>query len=338
MAVNNTITITNTAINVDDVNGAVRAHGDLLVTIDQEAAGDTLQHFMPMPAVRDSYTFGRTLLGKISRKYTGQFRGQVEQGKVVPRTIIVRPCVMEMADEPEQYRRAYVTEVRGGLTQHPFEIWLNNFGVKTASKELHDVLLAAKYDASKETLADAFDGPLTILQKAFDAKEISEAEGNLYKTGELTIANVGDKLLAAWRSLPSAARKQNMKMMISEELGDMYDDWLENKGTLILGSGAEEAGQKYLRGTGKKVELVRLSGVPESQTQFFWLTLKENQYYAYDQPSDMSTLTAFQSGNPYLYTAYGKYVLGFQFVTLNKYVFLCNERGMTLPSAEGPSA
>lgn len=338
MAKNNTITFDKGSINVDAVNGAVRAHGNLLVAIDQESANMILQHFTAMPGVTDSYTFGRTLLGKISRKYTGEFKGQVADGKIQPRTLKVYPCVMEMSDEPESYRRAYVTEVRGGITKHPFEIWLNNWGVKSASKELHDAFLAAKYDPSDEktALSDSFDGPLTVIQKAFTAKEISAAEGNLHITGKMTVADVGDKLLAMWRKLPAAARMQNMKMMISLELGDMYDDWLENKGTYITGSGAEETGAKYLRGTGGKVELVRMSGYPEGKEQFVWITLKENQYYGFDQPSDMTTLQAFPSGNPYLYTAFGKYVMGCEFVTLNKYVFRCNEQGMTLPAAAEP--
>ncbi len=331
----NTISFSNGPIDISAVNTAVREHGNLLVAIDQEDANMILQHFTGMPGVTDSYTFGKTLLGKISRKYTGEFKGQVADGKIEPRTLKVCPVVMEMADEPESYRRTYVTEVRGGLTKHPFEIWLNNWGIKSASKELHDAFLAAKYDASasKTAVGDAFDGPLTVLQGAITDKTIAVANGNMFKTGVMSASNVGDQLLAMWRKMPAAARQQKMKMMISLDLGDMYDDWLENKGTYVIGSGAEETGAKYLRGTGGKVELVRMSGFPAGMEQFVWITLKENQYYGFDQLSDMNTLTAFQSGNPYLYTAYGKYLMGSQFVTLNKYVFMCNEQGMTVPSA-----
>lgn len=330
----NKITVSTTAIDITAVNTAVRKHTDLLTTIQQEEANDILQHFTPMPAVRDSITFGRTLLGQISRKYTGEFKGQVAQGKVEPRTLKVYPCVMEMSDEPESYRRAYISEVAGGLTKHPFEVWLNNWGVKSASKELHDAFLSAKYDSSssKTSLSDAFDGPLTVIQAAITDKTITVAKGNLINTGAMTAADCGDKLLAFWRKLPAALRRQNVKMMISMDLGDLYDDWLEAQGTYVIGSGAEEAGAKYLRGTGRKVELVRMSGVPSGKSQFFWVTLKENQYYGFDQMSDMSTLLAFASGNPYLYTAAGKYVFGTQFVTFNNYVFACNEQGMTVPA------
>lgn len=319
-----------TPIDITAVLEAVREHQDLLVTLDAEQAGDILQHFTPMPGVKDSITLGRTTLGKISHKYTGQFLGQLAAGKIVPRTLVVYPCVMEMSDEPERYRRAYITEVKGGLdpNSHPFEMWLNNYGIKSASKELHDVILTAKYDADskKTSLADSFDGPLTIIQKGITDGDISDANGNLY-TGmaTLTAANIGTELLKMYRAIPQTMKKYEVQMHISVDLGEMYDDWLDAQGTLITGSGAETAGQQYLRNTNHKCKLVRMSGMPEG-SQFVWITIKENQFYGYDKESDMNTIKPFNSGNPYLYTAAGKYVLGFQFATFDKSLFLCNNK------------
>lgn len=328
-----------TPIDITAVLQAVREHQDLLVTLDAEQAGDILQHFTAMPGVKDSITLGRTTLGKISHKYTGQFLGQLDAGKIVPRTLVVYPCVMEMSDEPERYRRAYITEVKGGLdpNSHPFEVWLNNYGIKSASKELHDVLLIAKYDpdTSKTSLADSFDGPLTIIQKGITAEEISVANGNLY-TGmaTLTVANIGTELLKMYRAIPETMKKYEVQMHISLDLGEMYDDWLDAQGVLVTGSGAETAGQQYLRNTNHKCKLVRLSGMPEG-SQFVYITIKENQFYGYDKESDMNTIKPFNSGNPYLYTAAGKYVLGFQFATFDKSLFLCNNKPI-VPVAETP--
>lgn len=319
-----------TPIDITAVLQAVREHQDLLVTLDAEQAGDILQHFTPMPGVKDSITLGRTTLGKISHKYTGQFLGQLAAGKIVPRTLTVYPCVMEMSDEPERYRRAYITEVKGGLepNSHPFEVWLNNYGIKSASKELHDVILTATYDAdtAKTSLADSFDGPLTIIQKGITAGDISVAKGNYY-TGmaTLTVANIGSELLKMYRAIPETMKKYEVQMHISIDLGEMYDDWLDAQGVLVTGSGAETAGQQYLRNTNHKCKLVRLSGMPAG-SQFIWITIKENQFYGYDKESDMNTIKPFNSGNPYLYTAAGKYVLGFQFATFDKSLFLCNNK------------
>lgn len=74
-----------TPIDITAVQTAVRAHGNLLVTIQSLAAAEILKHFTAMPGIRDSYTLGRTELGSISRKYTGIFKGQVRSGKIVPR-------------------------------------------------------------------------------------------------------------------------------------------------------------------------------------------------------------------------------------------------------------
>lgn len=321
-----------TPIDITAVIGAVKKHRDLLVTLRTEAAGDILQHFTAISGVKDSITLGRTTLGKISHKYTGKFVGQVSNGKIVPRTLKVYPCVMEMDDEPERYRRTYITEVDGGLdpNKHPFEIWLINYGIKCASKELHDVLLVAKYDADAEKtgLDTSFDGLLTIIETEKTAGNISTALGNMHQTGVFTLADVGDKLLAMWRKMPQKFRKEGGKMYLSLDLAELYDDWLDNQGTLVTGSGAETAGQKFLRQTNGKCEIVRLSGMPEG-SQFVMITTKENVVYGYDNPSDFSRLVPFASGNPYHFTAAGKYVIGWQLVTLDKSEFLINDQPVT---------
>ena len=321
-----------TPIDITAVIGAVKKHKDLLVTLRTEAAGDILQHFTAISGVKDSITLGRTTLGKISHKYTGKFVGQVSNGVVVPRTLKVYPCVMEMDDEPERYRRTYITEVDGGLdpNKHPFEIWLINYGIKCASKELHDVLLVAKYDADTEKtdLNTSFDGLFTIVETEKTGGGISTELGNMHATGVLSRADIGTKLLEMWRKMPSDFRSAGGKMYMSEDLAQMYDDWLDDQGTLVTGSGAETAGQKFLRQTNGKCEIVRLSGMPEG-SQFVMITTKENAVYGYDKPSDFSRMVPFNSGNPYRFTAAGKYVLGWQFVTLDKSEFLCNDQPVT---------
>jgi len=321
-----------TPIDITAVIGAVKKHRDLLVTLRTEAAGDILQHFTAISGVKDSITLGRTTLGKISHKYTGKFVGQVSNGKVVPRTLKVYPCVMEMDDEPERYRRTYITEVDGGLdpNKHPFEIWLINYGIKCASKELHDVLLVAKYDADTEKtdLNTSFDGLLTIVETEKTGGGISTELGNMHATGVLSRADIGTKLLEMWRKMPQNFRRDGGKMYMSEDLAQIYDDWLDDQGTLVTGSGAETAGQKFLRQTNGKCEIVRLSGMPEG-SQFVMITTKENAVYGYDKPSDFSRMVPFNSGNPYRFTAAGKYVLGWQFVTLDKSEFLCNDQPVT---------
>lgn len=319
-------------INIEAVIGACKKHKDLLVSVRAEEAKNILQHFTPISGVKDSITLGRTTLMKVCGKYTGEFTGHKDAGEIIPRTLTVRPCVMEMKDEPERYRRTYITEVDGGLdpNKHPFEVWLINHGLKSASKELHDVMLVAKYNASDDAkrLSDAFDGILTIVEAEKTAGKISTVEGNMFTTGEMTVANVGDKLLEMWRSMPGVFKRAGGKMFLSDSLGEMYDDWLDNQGMLVTGSGAETAGQQFLRNTNKKCEIVRLSGMPEG-SQFVMITTKENIVYGYDSEADFRRLMPFASGNPYMFTAAGKFVLGFQLVTLHKTEFLVNDQPVT---------
>ncbi|MEG1861011.1 MAG: hypothetical protein RR206_04900 [Bacteroidaceae bacterium] len=326
------ITNLTSPIDIQAVIGAVKKHRDLLVTLDTEEAGEILRHFTAIPGIKDSIVLGKTTLGRISHKYTGQFIGQVSDGKVVPRTLTVYPCVMEMDDEPERYRRTYITEVKGGFfpKEHPFEIWLNNYGVKCASKELHDVMLTAKYDSdiSKTDLSTSFDGLLTIVEAEKTKGTISAAAGNLHATGKFTRADIGTKLLEMWRSMPGTFRAKRCKLFLSMDLGDLYDDWLDDQSTLVTGSGAETANEQFLRGTNRKVELVRMSGFPDG-SQFVMITTSLNVCYGYDSDADFKRLIPFEKGNPYHYTAAGKYVLGFQFVSIDKSELCVNDQPVT---------
>lgn len=319
-------------IDITEVIGAVRAHQDLLTALDSEDAATVLQHFTPIPGVKDSITLGRTTLMKVSHKYTGQFVGNKEAGKIVPRTLKVYPCVMEMDDEPERYRRTYITEVAGGLNpeSHPFEIWLINYGIQCASQELHDVIMTADINEANKDLKDSFDGVGTILMDEKTAGNISVEKGNMIATEEFSRANIGDELLKIYRNMPNTFRnKTDIKMFISSDLGDMYDDWLSDQGVFVLGSqNSETADTKYLRNTNNKVELVRLTNMP-ADSQLVILTTKMNICYGYDNPADFSSLTPFNSGNPYHFTASGKYVLGFQFVTLDKSELCINDKPLT---------
>lgn len=324
-------------INIQAVIGAVKEHRDLLTTLDAEAASSVLQHFTAIPGVKDSLVLGRTTLGKISRKYTGQFVGTKEAGTIVPRTLVVYPCVMEMDDEPERYRRTYITEVKGGLdpNSHPFEVWLLNYGIKSASKELHDIMLTAKLDDEKTDLTDSFNGLCTIIEDEKVKGNIAKGNGNVYQTGAFSRADIGTKLLEMWRAMPKTFRdKSDQKLYISADLGDMYDDWLNDQGYMVLNNITETTGQKYLRGTNGKLEIVRLTNLPEG-SQFAMITTKLNVVYGYDTDSDFQSLMPFESGNPYHFTAAGKYVLGFQLVSLDKSEMCVNDQPVKPATEDG---
>ena len=322
-------------IDIQGVIGAVKLHQDLLTAVDMLDAGEVLQHAYGIPGVSDSITLGRVENGSVSSMYNGVFIGRTASGKIVPRTLKVYPVKIEEADEPERYRRTFITEVRGGLYDggHPFEVWLVDHVLRLASQDLLNVLFTAEYDASKisgtanSDIKYAFDGWCTIAWREINAATptISIQLGNMFATGVMTASNIGDKLLAMWRSRPETFRRKNSKLYMSSDLVDLYADWYEAKYTFVAGVGEEEKHTRYLRGTGGKCEIVPVYGLKEG-SQFVLLTTQQNMCYGFDKESDMRTVLPFQSGNPYWFTMAGKYVFGCQFASIHKSEFCVNDR------------
>lgn len=322
-------------IDIIAVMTAVKKYKKELQSVDRLSASEVLQHMTPISGVTDSIELGKVEGGTVSSKYTGTFKAGKYLGKIVPRRLIVRSVVMEMDDEPERYRRTYITEVPGGILQrHPFELWLINHGISLASEDLLNAMMTARYsaDPEKTEITDSFDGLGTVIEDAKKVGDISSLEGNLFTTGELTRANIGDKLLEMWRRMPKTfKRKKNIKMFLSSDLGDMYDDWRKDEGTIIIGGTEETDGTKYLLGSQKKCEIVRLPNMPEG-SQMVILTTKENVCYGFDKYGDFSSIRPFFK-DPYHFTASGKYVIGFQLQSVHKSEFCVNERPLD-PEAE----
>lgn len=314
-------------IDITAVLAAVKKHKDLLKAIDKLDASEVLQHFTPMPGITDSIELGKVEGGSISSKYMGVFLGEKKLGKIVPRRLIVRPVVMEMADEPERYRRSYIAEVPGDIRkEHPFELWIIQHGHAIASEDLHTAVFIAQYNSSADAkeITDAFDGLGTIIESEKIAGALSVANGNMYETGALSRVNIGERLLKMYRAMPETFKRKSSKMFISSSLGEMYDDWRKDEGQIIIGQTEETTGTKYLIGTNGKCELVRLYNLPED-SQFCFLTTKANVVYGFDKESDFRSIKPFASGNPYLFTAAGKYVIGFQLISIHKSEFCVND-------------
>ena len=316
-------------IDITAVLTAVKKHKNILKAVDKLDAFEVLKHFTAMPGITDSIELGKVEGGSISGKYTGKFTAGKYLGKIVPRRLVVRPVVMEMSDEPERYRRAYIAEVPGAIRKdHPFELWLINHGHELASNNLLFAIFTAKYSADKDKtdIQDSFDGIGTIVAEGQAVGDISSTEGNVYATGELTLANVGDKLLEMWRHMPRTfRRKKNIKMFISDDIGDMYDDWRKSEGVVVIGMKEDTSDTQHLLGSNNRCELVRLPNLPDG-SQFVMLTTKENICYGFDKESDFKSIKPFFSGNPYTFDAAGKYLIGFQFVSVHKSEFCVNDR------------
>jgi hypothetical protein len=306
-------------INIEQVNNTAVKYAKMLVPLNMLALNDVLIHCTPILGVQDSIKLGKVEHGTIAKKYTGVFTGDKTLGNIKPRTLTVYPLVAEMADEPERYRRSFITAVAGGLdpNKHPFELWLIQYGIGLASEDMFYAVLAARYDSDEaNSIAAGFDGWLSILDDDITAGNISEANKNLYVGEEdITRANAGDYLLDMWRSRHKALRNLNTKMWLPYDVADNYDDWYrdEHDNPPFV----DQAGRKFLEGTEGKVELVRSAAFPVGSKKVI-LTTKENMVYGTDKLEDMKKMVPFPSGNPYKFTAAMKFVFGTQFISIHE--------------------
>lgn len=318
-------------IDITAVNKAVEKHKDVLKALDMMDVNEVLQDCTPYPGVTGSITLGRVEGGKISSKYTGVFLGENNIGKVVPRDLKVYPVVAEMADEPERYRRTFLTEVSGGMwdKKHPFELWIIQHGINLASQDLHNAIFVAKYDADpeKKSIEDSFHGWGTILMEEKTAGNLSVDKKNIFATGAITRANAGDVLLQMWRNMPKTFREKQSIIWLSHEVGDLYDDWLKDETTQL--DTTDQAGAQYLKGTKRLCKLKRTAAFPEG-SQLVILTTRANMVYGFDKMSDLKSMKPFPSGNPYVFTATMKYVWGTQFVSINPKELCINDQPLTL--------
>lgn len=313
-------------IDINAVNQARIDHGDLLKPLNMLSVQDILVDCFPSLGIQNSRELGKVEHGAISSKYNGVFLGTKKLGTVVPREIRVYPAVAEMADEPERYRTSYIADIAGKITSHPFELWILQFGINLASEELHDAIFIAKRNASpsKLALSDTFDGWSTIIDADITSGLISVANKNYYAPGDaVTRANAGEYMLEMWRKMHKTFRTKNSLMWIPSDVADLYDDWYKDEHDNP--PSVDQSGQEFLEGTQKKCRIKRHNAMPEDSQRII-LTTRENMIYGTDKIEDMKSMKAFDSGNPYLFTATMKYVFGTQFISIHQREFSVNDR------------
>jgi hypothetical protein len=315
-------------IDISSFNHVAKRYQKEIKPVHMLQANDVLKHMTPKSGVKGSLVLTKMDVGSVSRKYDGTFKADKTVGTPEQRTLNVYPVVAEISDEPEKYRRTFIDEIYtegvagGDATSHRFMRWLLEFTIGVASEELHDAVWQAKLDEAKDGLMDSFDGIEANIAAAISDGDISVAKKNLYDAGgEFTTANIGDKLKEMWRSAHPRMRQIGGTMYLSQDLGDMYDDWYQtehDKPPMI-----DTAGQVTLEGSNGKCKLVRLSCIDNQRVT---LTDKTNLKYGFDKASDMKNMKAFNSGNPYLFTAFMKYVFGTQIESVNWRHFITSKR------------
>jgi hypothetical protein len=314
-------------IDITAVNDTRIEYGDLLKGLNTLMAQDILQDCFPALGIQHSRMVGNVEHGTILSKYDGIFHGDKKIGTLVPRVLTVYPVVAEMSDEPERYRNTFIADVAGNLWAKnlPFELWLIQFGISVASEELYYSLFPAKRNegAGHKSVNDSFDGWFTVIDDDITAGRISAANHNLYADGPITRANAGDYLLAMWRSRHETLRNKATTLWMSEDVGDLYDDWYRDEHDSP--PNIDTAGQQFLDGSNGRVRVRRTGAIPTGSQRVF-ITTRPNMLYGTDKLEDMKAMQAFNSGNPYRFTAAMKFVFGTQFASVNEREFAVNDR------------
>lgn len=312
-------------IDVTSVNNTGTIYKKEIQTLNMLSANATLQHMTLVSGVKDSLVLSHLKPGdNNSRGYDGSFTADKNIGTIVPRTLTVRKIVYELSDEPERLRRLFFAEVPGSMDKpETFYRWLIQWCIAKASEELHDVAFDAEYSSvlAGSHINKAFDGIETIIAAEIVGTGISAANGNYYDPeAAYTASNIGTLLLEQFRAQPKVFRDKGCDCHMSIDMGDMYDDWYraEHDAPPMV----DTAGQMFLEGTNGKCKIIRHANI---NNQRVIMTRKQNLVYGTDKVSDMSSLRAFESGNPYLFTAVMSYVFGVQIVTLDKTEFCTNK-------------
>lgn len=203
---------------------------------------------------------------------------------------------------------------------------------KSCCENLDESLFSGVRNSKGETTHDLFNGYDTIIKNEITATKISVANSNLQDLGELTIANIGDKLTAFYRATYKAFRKKKkVKLFLSTDLLDMYDDWFVANFNTTIDPDAE---RRYLHRTNKRVELVALAGMEGAEHLI--LSTKRNMLVGVDQMSAKEKFSINQPDNPKVVQFFMTMYFGVDFESIDKGEFCCATT--TAPAAPAASA
>lgn len=313
------------AINIPDVLKAYKKYENDLPSLPTSDASVALATLFAVFGVKGSIELTSVLINGISKKYNGTFEAGSKLADIEHRTLYTGVITPEFAHEPEELRNTYLSDVfklKLDPENYPFERWLLEWAIKAASQDLDGAIYVAKKDDADKSITGVFDSFEEIIKADITAGKITVDLGNLYDPGaKITAANAGPKLLAMFRSANQKLKKAaKVEVRISQTMYEMYEDWYSATHDKL--PNVDTSGQVVLEGTQGKARFVVHAEWPE---QRIVMVVPDIMCYGTDSIEDMKKILPFSSGNPYLYTAYGKYNFGVQFRSIHKSVFLTSK-------------
>lgn len=192
-------------------------------------------------------------------------------------------------------------------------------------------LFTASRNASGKTTKDLFDGFITILDKDITAGRIADANGNLADVGELTRANIVDKLMEFYQDAAcDELQDQQTKLFLPRNLYNLYHKGYQDD----FGSAPfnKEYKKTFLEGTDDRCELVPMSGMKGAGRII--LTIRDNMLVGVDQQSDSETVRIRECDNPKMAQFFMKLFFGVQLESISKQRLLAGK--FTLPTPATP--
>lgn len=275
--------------------------------------------------VTDKYIMTALEFEKIFKPYAKAW-DPAAGAKLTPRTGYVELGQVELEEEPQAYRKTYLGKILKGTDpdQHPFERdFLEGISIRV-SNDINDDLAFFGDKSLKQNVDPAIaksvkainDGFFTIIDKEITAGNISVAKKNLILTGDINGTNAVAKLKAFYRKACTynpALRRQNVKLYISHDVMDAYNDnYQALNGALPYNKEFEKT---FLEGSAKRCELVPLSAMGTSKR--IMLGPQMNFNILVDQVSDQEKVHVFSPGNPKVVGFYLAAAIGFEFTTLS---------------------
>lgn len=189
-------------------------------------------------------------------------------------------------------------------------------------------LFKAVRNPSGKKTQDLFDGFATVINKDKTAGKISSEKGNMTDLGDLTRANVVDKLKAYYQDglTEELQEEENAKMFLPTNIYNLYNDGFQDEfGHVPFNT---EYKKTFLLGTDNHCQLVPMSGL--RGTGKIITTTKSNMLIGADQMGDLERVLIRPCDNPFAVQFVMELYFGVQIESLSKEIFNVGE--FTLPS------
>lgn len=282
------------------------------------ALEDTTQHMILRYGIRGKETVGTLRSGAKLRPYRSD-KGATNTSGIESRTLETHlGDVVEEVDPYPIYTTIFSEPISKKRTELEIVKSVSVEIARMATEDLHKAIFVGVRKADGNETLDLFDGFDTICKAEKTAGNISLAKKNLVELGEITEANVGDKLKLIHKSAHVTLKNGKSKMFIPVWVKELYDEWfLANFGAVTYNSAFE---QQYLHGSNRSCELVALPGMEES-THIF-LTKKNNMLVGCDQESDKEQAKIRECDNPKAVQFFMMAYFGVQFEGIDPRVFM----------------